>query len=74
MKVAKLISQARRLQDVISMEQPAPVDALSQSLWEFGRELSELDALGKVLEADALGIDLPALESMTESYVRPLWA
>lgn len=63
------------------MEQEGPVDALSQSLYELGRELSGLDRLGKAAllaelnSSDLLGtmpLNLTALdlERMIEEVTR----
>lgn len=51
------------------MEQEAPIDELSKSLYELERELTGLDHLGKValleeLNGDGLWLDMPELERM----------
>ena len=50
------------------MEQEGPVDALSQSLYELGRELSGLDRLGKA--ALLAGLNSSDLLGMIEEVTR----
>lgn len=64
------------------MEREAPVDDLSRSLYEMGRELSQLDALGKAallaklnqgdpLEGtDGLNLDMETFERFIADYGR----
>lgn len=51
------------------MEQEAPIDGLSKSLYELGREMAELEDSGKValleeINGDGLGLDMADLERM----------
>lgn len=50
------------------MEQEAPVDDLSRSLFEFGQELAALDETGLAAEAEALDISPNDVRDMTQMY------
>lgn len=55
------------------MEQEAPVDDLSQSLFEFGQELAALNEQGKAellqsLNEDGLNWDADAFERLISDY------
>lgn len=52
------------------MEQEAPVDDLSRSLFEFGQELAALDETGLAAEAEALGIAPNDVRDMAQRYTR----
>lgn len=54
-------------------ELAGPVDGLSKSLWEYGKHLTDLDALGLTAEAAELEIPVDAVKQMQQSYRRPLW-
>lgn len=50
------------------MEQEYPVDDLSRSLFELGRELAALDETGLAAEAEALDISPNDVRDMTQMY------
>lgn len=50
------------------MEQEAPVDDLSGSLFEFGQELAALDETGLAAEAEALDISPNDVRDMAQMY------
>lgn len=52
------------------MEQEAPVDDLSKSLFEFGRELAALDEAGVAAKAEACGITPDDVREMARTYAR----
>lgn len=52
------------------MEQEAPVDDLSKSLFEFGRELAALDEAGLAAKAEAWGITPDDAREMARTYAR----
>lgn len=52
------------------MEQAAPIDPLSASLWELGAELAALDEAGLAAEAEALGITPDDVREMARTYAR----
>lgn len=51
-----------------AMEEEAPADDLSKSLFEFGRELAALDEAGLAAKAEAWGIAPEDLREMTRMY------
>lgn len=52
------------------MEQEAPVDDLSKSLFEFGRELAALDEAELAAKAEAWGITPDDVREMARTYAR----
>lgn len=50
------------------LEQEAPVDDLSRSLFEFGQELAALDETGLAAEAEALDISPNDVRDMAQMY------
>lgn len=71
MRISELDHRIRRLREAVAMERAASIDPLSQGLWDYGAELAKLDALGLVIEAEALGAPVEAIQSMRASYIRP---
>ena len=53
-----------------AMEEEAPVDDLSKSLFEFGRELAGLDEAGLAAKAEAWGITPDDVREMALTYAR----
>ena len=68
MKLSELGYRARRLQDVIRMESSAPIDPLSESLWEFGKELATLDPFARTALTKEWEVPASALNKMMEFY------
>ena len=63
-RIAALSAALQRRQ----MEQAAPVDPLSASLWALGAELAALDEAGLAAEAEALGITPDDVRDMARIY------
>ena len=63
-RIAALSAALQRRQ----MEQAAPVDPLSASLWSLGEELAALDEAGLAAEAEALGITPDDVRDMARIY------
>lgn len=64
----KATLQRLRLLETRRAGASGPVDDLSESLWEFGRELAALDEPGRALMACELEIAAEAPERMARSY------
>lgn len=69
-KADSLMERLEAVRLTREMEQEAPVDALSQSLYELGGELAALDDNGVVALADELGIAPGDVREMARSYAR----
>lgn len=67
-KIDDLLERLDRVKLARDME-PEP-DALSLSLFEFGRELAALDEAGLAAEAEALGITRDNVRDMARTYAR----
>lgn len=69
-KTNSLLERLEAVKLAREMEQAIPVDALSQSLYEFGAELAALDDDGAIALADELGITPDDVREMARSYAR----
>lgn len=73
MNLHKRIDALARAFERRRLEQAAPIDPLSASLWEFGAQLAALDNLGAIAEAAELGINSEDVRKLAYSLTPPIY-